>query len=609
MLFPTSAEWAGRGLTSDKHRFFYLIWDEIFHPRTQDTWQVRTTGIRAILDEIIEVVDVTTDYHAGYIHHLDYVVKEALLVAKLDPVVSSTFTCVRKLFEPWRERKPQRNDLQTIHDHACILKSLVSDYRDNVVAELRAELLDTSSDRKERLRKLTMALATDLRCSGFSLRYLRSLSDLITGDEIQHGLPKLVQAVSRHPRKYTCYFSITGDRAMVDAYNASPDVSFFFGPPKLSPTAPPAERGYWAKTTPREIGAEITVKALDRYAAIDEAEKRLDRSFASMSLYRFSTEYGIKGERVLVVDDQSGLSVEAISEVTRSYMADSRDALAKVARFLKLREELQPHDVEKFTSALQYHKLALSSASPAARLVNMWIALECLITRSDKTLISQIGQYVAPLVAIGNTYKLLRGVAIYLRFYAHRKPFADQSIVFPNSTQRRIEPEDLLQVLVEGDGGARIQALESYCADHPALLNRIGHLRHHVFHGPKSVASNLERHRDNVDWQLRRIYRVRNEITHRAANPSGIDQLVQNLHTYLTTTLNRMIHILGSEGRGMTIDEAFEYNRAMFEEYLQFMRSRDRYTATAELVCEPRSIARKVAGEPLWKAPKQAPDA
>lgn len=84
----------------------------------------------------------------------------------------------------------------------------------------------------------------------------------------------------------------------------------------------------------------------------------------------------------------------------------------------------------------------------------------------------------------------------------------------------------------------------NYISENPLLLFRVDNLKRGLFHSPKYFKDRLERHEQNIDWQLRRIYRIRNKIMHQGLVNIDTSQLYRHLHTYYINTIHEVIHIL-----------------------------------------------------------------
>ena len=62
MIYPSPEEWAQWSIQEDLQKFLTLLWVELFGESTLDTWQVRTSNVRTLLQELIEAVTVAEQH-------------------------------------------------------------------------------------------------------------------------------------------------------------------------------------------------------------------------------------------------------------------------------------------------------------------------------------------------------------------------------------------------------------------------------------------------------------------------------------------------------------------------------------------------------------------
>jgi hypothetical protein len=223
---------------------------------------------------------------------------------------------------------------------------------------------------------------------------------------------------------------------------------------------------------------------------------------------------------------------------------------------------------------LQYHRLALTATSDEARFVNLWVALESLCQGGPGSIISRVCTRISPCVSIGNIKKTITSLAMYIR-HVWGDEHAQFLAIFPNSNPTLLKQEDLLQVLLLQPGSRDLARLFDLTSRHPLICNRLYRVKTGIFDRPKSVADNLRYTRRNVEWQLKRIYRVRNEIVHKgSSSPRILRQLTQHLHTYLVTTLQGIVYELDRQPR-WTMRDALEHKRRLFEHVVTFFDSTD----------------------------------
>src|SRR5690606_30024601 len=100
--------------------------------------------------------------------------------------------------------------------------------------------------------------------------------------------------------------------------------------------------------------------------------------------------------------------------------------------------------------------------------------------------------------------------------------------------------------------------------DFPLLAYRAKKLKEWLFVQGNSANAKkyLQRHKDNLEVHLTRIYRLRNEIIHDAAMNTNNDLIVSNLRYYLTFILNEIIDLLSNSeiNHSSSIEDYFILN-------------------------------------------------
>lgn len=90
------------------------------------------------------------------------------------------------------------------------------------------------------------------------------------------------------------------------------------------------------------------------------------------------------------------------------------------------------------------------------------------------------------------------------------------------------------------ENSSEMKKIYNYLSNNPLLRSRLFTIRHTLANG-KSIMSFLEKHKNRIEWQLKRIYRVRNISTHLGAEMDGIDILANHLHNYFDFVVNYML--------------------------------------------------------------------
>ncbi|WZL89992.1 hypothetical protein VS868_04400 [Salinimicrobium sp. 3283s] len=83
------------------------------------------------------------------------------------------------------------------------------------------------------------------------------------------------------------------------------------------------------------------------------------------------------------------------------------------------------------------------------------------------------------------------------------------------------------------------------------------------YEDPGKIQEVLKKHQENIEWNITRLYRIRNEIVHNAAIKSGIYTNIAHLKYYLSFILNSILDFMANgsvdidnDGK-ITIDDYF----------------------------------------------------
>jgi hypothetical protein len=87
------------------------------------------------------------------------------------------------------------------------------------------------------------------------------------------------------------------------------------------------------------------------------------------------------------------------------------------------------------------------------------------------------------------------------------------------------------------------------------LLKFRAHYYKELLNDSNKVRGALENHQKNLEWNLTRIYRIRNEIVHNAAIKEDIAVLTSHLRYYLTFIINGIIDFLINHPKDINNDD------------------------------------------------------
>jgi hypothetical protein len=184
MIFPDGTTWGKWGIESEVHKFFVQRWHEIFAEGTYDSWQIRTSNVKTILNEILDAIGVVGNVHAFH-RNIEILIDEAIKIAKTDLVISDCFPYVpeylAKLKEKYKSdvKNESKKDLESFKRLVMVIKGYIKDYKNELIKSLN-EMISTPPDHyKERLYYLIMSLGVELKSEGYSIASLQDSFNIL----------------------------------------------------------------------------------------------------------------------------------------------------------------------------------------------------------------------------------------------------------------------------------------------------------------------------------------------------------------------------------------------------------------------------------------------
>lgn len=575
MLYPTASDWAVWNVQAPLHRFFTLHWAELFDENTPDTWQVRTCNVNVLMDEIVAVADVAKQQD-GYRRVLNDLAAESLACARRDPVISRFYPFVAAYLEPWQKRVPSGGEIDEIRRVAAVVKGNLVDYRERAIGLVREYLNSAASNKKADLYDATMSLAVEVSQTGYSTEHLsRVFQNSITassGDDFLTRFDCMMQAFSGQEQRFAVTFLPEGVRRAIGRMSLPSDIEVQVGRP--AQLGPGAEADFYRQGSAQDVFVTVHSTATDPVSARHRAEQRLSQLFAAMNVYGVECDFRLKVSVALVRGPENGRELVTPSESRLGHLRNTKSVHVKAARLLEILDRPEVAGTPQLQAALQYHRLSLLSTNDEARLVNLWVAVESLCRGQEGSIIDRVCSRLAPSVALGNIRKILTSLAIYVRMFWREDDAKRDALLklFPNSDAKTLGPEDLLSVLLQPDDGTEVCELLRLLSEHPLLCYRLFRVKKGLLANAKSLGECLKQHHQNVEWQLRRIYRVRNEILHSGRTVPYLRHLIQHLRTYLLVTVQSLAYELGRQRR-WTIAEALEHRCLLYDHALRVFQA------------------------------------
>jgi hypothetical protein len=129
-----------------------------------------------------------------------------------------------------------------------------------------------------------------------------------------------------------------------------------------------------------------------------------------------------------------------------------------------------------------------------------------------------------------------------------------------------------------------------------------------ILNEAKAIASNLELTCRNVEWQIKRIYRVRNAIVHTGSATALLPQLTQHLHCYLIKAIHTVLTDLDRQPR-WTIRDSLEHRLKLFRYVVDFFREKPDHEISTVTITTPEASMGPQTAPFAWPLTAPAPAA
>ena len=183
--------------------------------------------------------------------------------------------------------------------------------------------------------------------------------------------------------------------------------------------------------------------------------------------------------------------------------------------------------------AIEMHAESLESKNYSALIRTFWTALETL--------------FLNPSVNSGRENVINSVISIIQKTYLLKITRLIYSQVCETLPSQELEKFDiktyksfLLFFSSHEAGSEEMKKLYSCLGDNILLRSRIYNLRNSLKSG-KKISEFLSKHETKINWQLKRLYRIRNIATHLGSEAGGLSIAVNHLHSYFDYIVNYML--------------------------------------------------------------------
>ena len=541
---------------------FVEKWLELLNPLTVDNFRVRHLNARIAVYELSEAIR-DADNKILDPQNIEDISRELLQLLKSDSIARSSLPHLDYYYEslvnPFKdkEKKAAHSGLKVLIGQANDV--LGRRYRADLIVALKETI---HQDDVERTIHLTSMLVSDLVASGYDFRHLlwrgRSFINRPTRSFDDRLSFFLEQVRTASLQRYLVAYRIDFPH-VEDAANC-PDL---IGTLKVrSASTVGADHPSLISHIPGDNVrlATLTTDALDPFAATRKGSSELHRALDLIQFAKPSVEIISQKTAFVVQNNGTIKSIPTPLELLGPIRIAADEFEHRISQLTRIRQRVEESSVRQLGLGLQYLRRGLTESAPQSQFLNYWIGLEVIAGGNNRTEIVTTRKCVPRMIALGYPRRLLRDLQ-------------------ENFKRLSINIEDALLQFPAGLGGpwGKVEALFRCIADErgkatlmglaepsPLLKCRIQETAA-IFGNASAVARSMESHRQDIDWHVQRLYRVRNAIVHGGSAPADLTHLASNLATYLWVILRSLLDDFALSDGTSSVTKFFDKHLKIYE--------------------------------------------
>jgi hypothetical protein len=527
-------------------RFFLETFVEKLSVYTPHFAQARLMNVFSSCEEALSYIDEyrRNEKNSGYIlTALD----EISSCLGGDEVASSMFKHIdeprQNLFKKLRNKELTASNLTQF---SVICKAIISS-KDEYVKKLKSELKvslfsDADLKNKERIAtriySLTGAYITLLLNMGYSPTYLFNRADQFTrpnkyqGRNFEQQFDLIFERLQNSATTFEVYYAIKiSEPESISGSNNPLGAEFLAALPEIIPAIHSQKLS--ADFAPN-VFAKLTITTTDYITASWRAKDNLEKLLEAASALAAHPEISISSHSLSIwqaagiVQTKTPNINDLLGFITSENGAHSKTSVSDV---LSAIPKLEEEGAERLARSFRYLRIARESVSLEQKIMNLWISLESIFSDGESSILENILDHVPK---IYSTLSLTRRIRHLRELLIHAKapltPLAARKIDLKGDAFIEDISDAQMFKIVTCDA-ASIELFESLePKEHLRFKLKVANLE---FKSNKAIAQRVERTELDVARQIRRIYFVRNKITHSGHYQSIRPQLAIHLMDYL----------------------------------------------------------------------------
>ena len=533
---------------------FYQITDELLSETTSDTYALPLHNAITLLDEMDEVYSLLNQYGIAkeyYGNYIPPIIEEFIACTEDDSILKrmlgERLNNIRTGFQDALQNPILLKRWIGIFRQTCSPKK----YRDTYKNEIEQLVLTNSPD-KNNLIYCTKNYYISLLHAGYSREYLytcakrffnNSKRPVLTPTQISSFLKQF------NTSKKVYEFLVLMNTESLDYIDGlSKDINIDMEIKKISTSEKRKElckdrlvadmfadydkRLHQAKAHEKVEIVIFKDMALDPYIAANDFIEKM--RFLQMFMVYFKHFYAANQVyKFLLKDDNGNYHEFKLPNKLQKRPYIQQDLIDKRITNIIGHKAMTPMALLSLAHAIEMHAESLESKNYRALIRTFWTALETL--------------FLNPSANSGRENVINSVIAIIQKTYLLKITRLIYAQICETLLSEDLEKLDittyksfLLFFASHEAGSEEMKALYSCLGNNILLRSRVYNLRKSLKSGEK-ISEFLSKHETRINWQLKRLYLIRNIATHLGYEASGLSIAVNHLHSYFDYMVNYML--------------------------------------------------------------------
>lgn len=554
---------------------FYQIWQELVNEKTLDIYQYRILTSLSALKELAEILKKTLAGVFTNDANVESCREETLYIINTDIIMEKHYKGIVNRLKYSLGSKPRTDAEKTrlLVQVNYVINEILSSYERNAIKELKRSI---SIGSIKEIAFYSNIVASQAAHNGWSshaltglLRFFRDDKEyeeqwsafetaILDCDKKLHDVLIYIPFGSKKNSDNSDILGVLEElglnvytyEQLIEEFNYLNDIKSLLN----------AEKRYF----------RVQVYAFDVYSAAHTAIRKISNQLNMASFYNLVSAWGLSSVSIVSINCANGYHKPMNAEqLYKTY--DYLDSSGKVFEYTRRifadndKSELR----EKLTGSFGYANISRASLFQEEKYMNLWVALESLArTKMYSDIISNVKQTVPAAMSLRYIYRIVRNYVEDCNRCKVKFDFPEHFIDMKQDTKQKMVKEtievfrvpELYSILLQK---SEVNSLLKYRTEEVfKILNNIDILK-----------SKVKNHHDRVEWQIQRLYRIRNEIAHSALqNETSLIMYIEHLYDYLSTYITEIVTCT-SEGKNRTLEETLSMIKDNYDVFISFVQN------------------------------------